>query len=792
MRSLAVRDPQGLDIDACPGDIRVGHAQFDSGRPVALVAARRPGEDLLGWGILATQHPDVASKELVIAAPFHPPLVERLAARAASLGLSVHLLSVPGLAEASDEISELHSYPDVGRLHPLEGLLSVEQRVIRVLEGASALTSLGGTRRTSAGWVLYVRGKLAAQVRRDGDGVAVSLVLPQKRRIFVTESNFPRWGIELHEMVIQLTQDPRLLDETLGDRERAVEKAAADAGAALTATWIPCSPDGDTCLDWVGVDSKRRAAIGLISAEVGPEQAATLATGQLLVLENRAVWAAGSDGPVQACLSAAPTDPLAAGVVDLLAGETPIEAPRPRLIERAPRPPRPRRERHAASGEETSEGTEPPDSEEGQQRRGRRRPRRRRRGGRGLEASPTDPEAQDESPREGQDEALDDADRPEASAGAVEPTEPEAEPEAPSEVEDPAAETAVGVQAEPELEEEQGETSEDELEDESPDEIRELPRQRRMRAAIVVCNEPESILAALVLARDRRTTTQFVVLPQAELMDYFKGSANDVGENEDLLVVGFTAQPHVRDLLDTAELFRGRLQWFDHHSWPIEDLERLRSTVGRDSILIEPAATPLYCVNQVTERRSRFTDKLIDLSGSRLQDSDMEKWGYRLIELVRRLAESSGDQRPQIGPVLSGKPAELPSAGSIFENEADWVERNDPRMVHFGDHELALFEVPAALDAGEVARRFRGRTGARLSLGSRAGDDLILLGCNDEKRPLNVTGMAEAVDACLSWTHALPGGDRLGRLRIEDRADHPDRIQRVVREIVRQRSVLYG
>ena len=55
---------------------------------------------------------------------------------------------------------------------------------------------------------------------------------------------------------------------------------------------------------------------------------------------------------------------------------------------------------------------------------------------------------------------------------------------------------------------------------------------------------------------------------------------------------------------------------------------RLRAALGRDSIVIEEdASSPLGAVSEVTERRSRFTDKLVDLSARRLSESDMQKWG---------------------------------------------------------------------------------------------------------------------------------------------------------------------
>ncbi len=313
------------------------------------------------------------------------------------------------------------------------------------------------------------------------------------------------------------------------------------------------------------------------------------------------------------------------------------------------------------------------------------------------------------------------------------------------------------------------------------------------RAAIVVRDEPESVLAALVLARDRRTIVSFRVLPQEGLMDFFKGPATDIPDNVDVLVVGFTAQPRPKEVLDTAELFRGRLQWFDHHEWAIEDVERLRAALGRDSILIaEDAASPLAAVTEVTERRSRFTDKLVDLSARRLSEADMQKWGYRVMQLIQRMAQSPGEHRAEIVSVLAGKPTDLPSAVDVYGAETRWVEEHDPRIVHFGEYQLAVCQVPRHLDAGEVGRRVRLRTGARLSLAAREGDDLVLLSCNDEKRPLNVMSLLDAVGGELSFVRPKTGGDRVGRARVAELDQRPERIEELIGGIVRHRSMLYG
>ncbi len=105
---------------------------------------------------------------------------------------------------------------------------------------------------------------------------------------------------------------------------------------------------------------------------------------------------------------------------------------------------------------------------------------------------------------------------------------------------------------------------------------------------------------------------------------------------------------------------------------------------------------------------------------------------------------------------------------------------------------MAVLRVPRELDSGEVGRRGRLRTGARLSLVSREEDSVILLGCNDEKRHINIAGMVDRVSARLPWAHAVAGGDRMGRVRIEGLPEHPERVESVIGEIVKHRAILYG
>jgi hypothetical protein len=810
VRSAGVREVAALSLEGVPEWIEIGSALFQGERKLAAVASQRPGEDLIGWAQAALALGEqVAACEVLIAAPVHPARVRELAADLARLGVRAHLLAVPGLADPADETFDLETVPAAAA--PLDEDSPVYERVVSILQGAAAVTSCGGVRATSSGCALYLRGVLAARVRREAEGVAVSIVVPDKRRVFVNDGNFPRWGVDLHEMVVQLAQDPRVGSAGRGAPD--ADAAAADARVRVTARWVPCSPEGALFVDWVGVDSQGRAHVGIARERVRLADAVALATARHVVGAARETWAPGSQGPVLVSVSAAHVDAGAQQLLDVL-----LEGPPTRAAERRAWSPPPAGialepelpPDEIAPSEEAEAGEaerEERSFELSRERRGRRRGRRRRRGRGGDRFQPggasglageaaaeklsLDAEPEDEGPDDGLEGDVADAfDEP---VGEEREPEGEVERAGDDDADERAFAAAPIARTEAvELEPEPAAAAELEPAPEPEEAPRELPRRRRQRATLVVRNDPDAILAGLVLARDRRSITSFRVVRQEDLINYLKGPANDVSEADDLLVVGFTAQPHARELLQVAELFRGRLQWFDHHPWPIEDLEALRNALGSESVLIEDAANPLPLVTEVTERRSRFTDKLVDLSARRLSENDMLRWGYRMVGLIQRMAAHPGEHRSAIGPVLAGKPAELPSPEGVYTDEARWMEENDPRLVCFGEYELAVCEVPEGLDAGEIGRRVRATTGARLSLCARRGEDLVLLGCNEEKRPLNVTGLVESLGATHPWAHARPSADRVGRIWIEERAAHPERLEALIGEIVRHRSVLHG
>jgi len=793
-----------------PDDVELATARR-RGRPVAVVVGRRDGPDLLAWGQLAARLATTPVEEVVIACPLVSSSTRRLAETIES-ATPLRLVSAPSLADSTDALFDEDGGAGGVTWRPASGALI--DRVLRVLEGAAIASGVGAVRETARGFVLYLRGVRVLEIVPEGDGVGIDCHEPERRHVHVSDANLERQAVELSELLARLARDSRFAERDEARRDAASDSLAAAVGASITARWLPWTADGLDPVDWVGIDGSGRAVIGLQRPSLGIAGVPAVLAARHRVTAERQRWAPGSAGSVRVVVASDEIDPRALELLesfDIDLEARPLEAEA--ASERGGRPRRRSRRRRRPRGE-----ARPEDGAE-------------------ETSAPTGAEAADAQPEE-RETALFAAETPEpraAEEGEARAWTPDAEgdegePPAGAAREVADVQTAEGVAADAgesgdESEEPIGSTRDDRVAEaaaeeeaevldaadleaqvtlaEEPEEAeageepevveREKPRQRRQRAAIAVRNNADSILAALVLARERRHLVFFYVCGQEELMDFFRGKATDVEENADLLLVGFTAQPLPRETIASAELYRGRLEWFDHHDWAIEDLEALRDAIGRDSVAIaEGAASPLVPVAEIAERRSRFTDKLVDLMARRLSENDMEKWGYRLIGLIDRMRERSGDYRNEISPVLSGKPAELPEAEGTYRAEASWLDENDPRLVHFGEYQMAVLRVPESLDAGEIARRARIKTGARLSLSARDGDSTVLVACNDEKRHVNVMGLVDRLANRNEWTVAMPGGDRVGRLRIDDLGEHPERIEALIGEIVRHKSILYG
>ncbi len=335
--------------------------------------------------------------------------------------------------------------------------------------------------------------------------------------------------------------------------------------------------------------------------------------------------------------------------------------------------------------------------------------------------------------------------------------------------------------------------------DEEPDTADEPDGLPRGRPAILAHADRQSLIAATVLARDVRNVEGVWVYPQDELMTFFRGVATDLRENTPIFVIGFSAKPS-RDAIQAAALYRGRLVWFDHHEWPPEDEGAMAEAVGAGRLYLTPGAEgPLAPVLSQCKRRSRFSDKLVDLATGRFTQHDYERWGRLWWKRLGDLAAQSGPVGNALDPLFSGRPSDLAREAAKQPtpdppDELAYALGRDFRIVHFGGFGLAVVVVPEPLDLHLTTRIVRERHGLALSLGLREGGEAIVLGSDDAtgRRSLDCSAMVDHLAGKFSWAEVLPDDDHVARLRVRDLALYPERLEELVSDIAMGRSILEG
>ena len=324
------------------------------------------------------------------------------------------------------------------------------------------------------------------------------------------------------------------------------------------------------------------------------------------------------------------------------------------------------------------------------------------------------------------------------------------------------------------------------------------PELPRGRAAVLAHADRASIASAVLLAREMRSVEGIWIYPQADLMTFFRGVATDLRPNTPIFVVGFEPKP-AHDAIQAAALYAGRLVWFDHRDWPPEDLHAMRQAIGAPMIHVTPGTeNPLAAVLTLCTRRSRFSDKLVDLVSGRFSLHDWDRWGRLWWHRLGELAKRTGDHRADVDALLVGRPSDLSREASRVPvppapPEAEFAASRDFPLVHFGGYGLVLAEVPAELDPGLTARILRERFAASLSLVRRQGAETFTLGADETSgRALDLGAMVEHLAEKLSWLEPLSDADHVARFRIRDLDRRPERVDEVVAEIGMGRGVLEG
>ena len=319
----------------------------------------------------------------------------------------------------------------------------------------------------------------------------------------------------------------------------------------------------------------------------------------------------------------------------------------------------------------------------------------------------------------------------------------------------------------------------------------------RGRAAILVHGDRDSLLSAILLARDIRQLEGMWIYPQEELMTFFRSIATDLRDDTPIFVIGFNPSP-ARDVIQASALYRGRLTWFGRQAWPPEDLVALRDSLGSDAVHGgEGLDSTLPLVLETCSRRSRFSDKLVDLATGRFTQHDFERWGRLWRWRTGEAAEKTGDIRSDVAALLAGRPSDLAKEAALVAlppapAEVAWVAEKDFRLVHFGGHIMVVLEVDASMDAHMCARIARERYGASLSLAHYIGEETFIFGGDEinSKRAFDYLAVADHLVNKLEWVDARPDADHVSRFQVRELERHPERMEEVIAEIAMGRSLL--
>lgn len=319
----------------------------------------------------------------------------------------------------------------------------------------------------------------------------------------------------------------------------------------------------------------------------------------------------------------------------------------------------------------------------------------------------------------------------------------------------------------------------------------------RGRAAVLALAERDSIVAALLLARESRQLAGIWVYPQEELMTFFRNVATDLGRNTPIYVVGFSARP-VREVVQAASLYKGRLMWFDHHDWPPEDIGALIDALGEAYVQVRPNTfNSLPAVVDHCKRRNRFSERLVDLVSGRFTRYDFERWGFTWWSRLGELAQRSGEMQAELELLLRGRTSDLANQAArapkpARPEELDWAADCRVGLMHFGALALVSVELPTHLDLQLAVRALRERSGAALSLARYQGSELFMLGSAETgaRRSLNLQTMAEHLEQKFLFVEALPAEDSVTCIRIRGLSE--ERLAEVIAEIGMSRSLLEG
>ena len=214
----------------------------------------------------------------------------------------------------------------------------------------------------------------------------------------------------------------------------------------------------------------------------------------------------------------------------------------------------------------------------------------------------------------------------------------------------------------------------------------------------------------------------------------------------------------------------------------------MAEAIGESMLHVEAGARDsLPVVLAYCNRRSRFTDKLVDLATGRFTQHDFERWGRLWWWRLGELASKVGEHRADVEPLLAGRPSDLAKEAAAVPPpspppEVEFAASRDFRLSYFGDFGIVVGGVPADLDLHLASRIMRERYRVAISLVFAEGEELLVLGSDDVagRRSMDLGAMADHLSQKFDWIEPRSDEDHVARFRLRDMAANPDRLEEVV------------
>lgn len=318
----------------------------------------------------------------------------------------------------------------------------------------------------------------------------------------------------------------------------------------------------------------------------------------------------------------------------------------------------------------------------------------------------------------------------------------------------------------------------------------------------------DGIVANIVLSRAIPNVASRRFMSSEDLITFFFGPEVQatLPEVYDLYLTDLRFRPTTRLPPEAKEAFveslrnhKGNICWVDHVYWQEFDRREIEGAIGKSNLVIAPRErTAALAVLKALPAKDEFSSKLVDLLYSKLSDDEYNAWGKGWLSVVDYLRNDLEGIEEAIKPLLEGRPEEVnPSLleeGRRKEEEAEtYVANRDFRVVIFGIYKMVIVDLPEkqTFNYTSVTQKARERYRAQLSLTCFGNSETIIIANSFTARQgLNMTLLRTHLTRRFEWLNAIQGHENVMTLKIEDLQANKDRLDQVLNEIVRNRSIL--